>query len=319
MQRAQDFLMPLLIALITFTAAATFAEDAPSAERQPVPKSFEQGKAEREIRAKYKSEFATRDPGEQLALAHKLREEATSTDDLPTKFVLLREARDLAVKGGDFEYALATVDAIAKSFTIDAEEMKASALSIGVDISALPAPQLVDAYLKVADDALEVWNVDLAHKSAYLARKVAKRDTGALAKVIECDRKIAAERKELAPVVAAAKRLKVDPDDAEANLVVGRHLCVDMKQWEAAVSYLVKSPDGPTKNAATKDAAGPTEPDAMAIVADMWWDLKDAKANISTAAAHVRAAYWYAKALPGLAGEKRAIGEKRVAETQQSR
>jgi hypothetical protein len=316
MQRAQDFLMPLLIALITFTAAATFAEDAPSAERQPVPKSLEQGKAEREIRAKYKSEFATRDPGEQLALAHKLREEAVSTDDLPTKFVLLREARDLAVKGGDFQYALATVDTIAKSFTIDAEEMKASALSLGVDFAYLPAAQLVDAYLKVADNALEVWNVDLAHKSAYLARKVAKRDAGALAKVTECEHKIAAERKELAPVIAAAKRLKVVADDPEANLVVGRHLCVNAKQWDTALPYLAKSPEGPTKDAAIKDAAGPTEPDAMAAVADMWWDLKDAKANIPTAAAHARAAYWYAKALPGLTGEKKTIAEKRVAEGQ---
>jgi hypothetical protein len=319
MRRPQDFLMPLLIALIAFSALATFAEDAPSAERQPVPKSLEQGKAEREIRAKYKSEFATRDPGEQLALAHKLREEAVSTNDFPTKFVLLREARDLAVKGGEFEYALATVDTIAKSFTIDAEEMKASALSIGVDISVLPASQLVEAYLKVADDALEVWNVDLAHKSAYLARKVAKRDAGALAKVSECERKIAAERKELAPVVAAAKRLKLDPDDAEANLIVGRHLCVNTKQWDTGVPYLAKSPDGPTKDAATKDAAGPTEPDAMAAVADVWWDLKDAKANIPPAAAHVRATYWYAKALPGLMGEKKAIAEKRVGEGQAAR
>ncbi|HWE95939.1 MAG TPA: hypothetical protein VG269_18395 [Tepidisphaeraceae bacterium] len=308
--------MPILIALITFTASATFAEDASSSDRQPVPKSLEQEKAEREIRTKYKSEFAARDPGEQLALAHKLREEAAAADDLPTKFVLLREARDLAVKAGDFQYALATVDALAKSFAIDAEEMKASALSIGVDISALPAPQLVDAYLKVADDALEVWNVDLAHKSAYLARKVAKRDAGALAKVTECERKIAAERKELAPIAAAAKRLKVDPDDPEANLIIGRHLCVNTKQWDAALPYLAKSPDGPTKDAATKDTAGPTEPDSMAAVADLWWDLKDAKANIPPAAAHARAAYWYAKALPGLTGEKKAIAEKRIAEGQ---
>ena len=130
-----------------------------------------------------------RDPAERAAFrAHKLARRSRRGNGYNGE---IRHAAgscaELAVDAGEFSYAMDVIDDIAKTFAINADEMKASALAAGVDKSRLPPRDATESYLKVASDALDVWNLDLAHKAAYLAMKVGTGNKDLLDKAKEID------------------------------------------------------------------------------------------------------------------------------------
>ena len=92
------------------------------------------------------------------------------------------------------------------------------------------------------------------------------------------------------------------------------HLCFNTNHWETGLPYLAKSADPQLKEIAQRDLANPADAAAMAALADAWWDFADTKANLPAGAGHRRAVYWYAKALPGLAADKKVMAEQRIAE-----
>lgn len=288
----------------------------PSAAAQllPVPKSLEQGRVDRPLREKFKTEFASRDPQARGALGRKLREAADKETDPTARFVMLREARDLAVDAGDFSYAMAVIDDIAATFAIDAQEMKVSALSAGIDKSRLPPQDLARSYLRFSDESLAAWNTDLAIKAAYLATKLAGGDREILAEAKEREKIGRVRNRQLVAVIAANQKLLKNPDDPQSNLIVGCHVCFNTNRWELGLPYLAKSPPGLLKSLAERDLAGPKDPAEMAALADAWWDFSDTKANIPAGVSRRRAVFWYARALPGLSGEQKAQVEKRMGE-----
>ena len=110
------------LSLILVFAALGLAQET---EKAAVPKSAAQSKAEHFIREHYKAEFAQQDSADQLALSHKLREEIDQfKDDPATRFVMLREVRELAIDGGDLDAAFAAIDDMDHLFRIDARELK---------------------------------------------------------------------------------------------------------------------------------------------------------------------------------------------------
>lgn len=305
----------LLIASAAWCDAPA-AAPAGSGERLAIPKSLEQEKAEREVRERYKKELASRDPRDQVALARRLRTVAETEDEPAMKFVLLREARELAIDGGDFRLTMDLIDEMGRLFAVDAREMKGNALSAGVDKTNLPPAEAVANYLELADDAIGAWDLNLANKAAYAARKVAGRDKALLAQVTARDQIILKRNREFVLAKTAEKKLSQKPDDPQANGVVGRHLCFNVGQWETGLPYLAKGPPGPVTELAKKDLALPTAADAeaMAKTGDAWWDVADAKPQVPAGAGRRRAVYWYEKAVPGLEGQRKADVAKRLGE-----
>ena len=239
---------------------------------------------------------------------------ASASADPASQYVLLRLARDCAVNAGDFPYAMAIVDDTAKIFAINVEEMKASALSIGIDTARGDPYALAISYLKVSDDALAKWNPDLAVKSAYLAHKLSRGNPALLADSNARDHAARLESQEVLKVIAAQRKLARNPDDAESNFLIARHLCFHINHWEIGLPYLAKSANAKLKNLADKELSVPKDATAMTALADEWWDYNDAKGEVPFGGAHRRAVYWYARALPGLTGEPKAQAEKRIAE-----
>ena len=71
--------------------------------KPPVPDDDALAAAEQEVKEVYKTEYARKKPAEMQALAARLMKEnqETTKDRSATRFVLLREARDLAARAGD--------------------------------------------------------------------------------------------------------------------------------------------------------------------------------------------------------------------------
>lgn len=296
--------------------------DEPSpADRLPVPKSGPQAKALKPIKEKYRSEYAKRTPEDQLALSKLFREQAAASKDDPvTRYVLLREARELAVNAGDFDAAFGAIEDMSKLFNIDATELKVSALTSAMDRALIPPGQLMDNYLKVADAALIDGDVTFAAQASMLASRVARGTRSAVnvQRAREMELRVHDASRNATKVVVAARKLQANPDDGPSNLMVGRYLCFIQGKWDEGLPLLAKGSDSHLRDLAEKDLESPPSASAMSDLADRYWDMPDTK-DAPQRRARQRAAYWYAKALPNLSEEKKSRAEQRIAEIEAQR
>src|SRR5436309_2877970 len=110
------FALIILIALHLLSSAQLRA-DAPKLN---IPDEAAQTKADALVKQLFKGEYANNDPAARRALAKKLLQQARDekTDPAP-RFVLFREARNLAASCGDIATALQAVDQMNRVFAID--------------------------------------------------------------------------------------------------------------------------------------------------------------------------------------------------------
>jgi hypothetical protein len=292
-------------------AASSYAQEI---ERLPVPKSAVQSKAEHFVREHYKTEFAQHDPSDQLALSHKLRDEIDQfRDDPPTRFVMLREARELAVDAGDLDAAFAAIDEMGRLFQIDPGELKASAMSAMIDKSELPPPQLIDKYLHLAETFLSTGDVSMAGKAYALASMLSdqQRDPVTKQRVKEEHIAIMDAVREQKAVLAAINKVKVHPEDAEANLLIGKYACFVRELWPQGLPYLAKGSDAKLKALAEQEL-GSANADTTAAAADAWWDYASSTAGQPAERARLHAADLYRQTMPNLTGDKKTIAEQRI-------
>jgi hypothetical protein len=292
------------------------AEEASPAERLPVPNSVAQTKIVNSIRAQYRDDFAKRTAADQLSLANNFRAQAAlAGSDAVRQYVLLREAREAATNSGNLDAAFAIIDDTAKLFTVDANELKTTVMANAMDRSLISKDELLENYLKVCDAALSKGDVPLANQAIILSKEIVRetRDPAVAQRVRPYDLRLHDARRELTTVIAAANKLKVNPEDAESNLIVGRYICFVQGNWKGGLQLLTHVSDTRLRDLATKDLDGPPSPSAMADLADAWWDWPDSK-QTPQRSSRQRAAHWYEKAISGLSGEKKTRAETRIAE-----
>lgn len=301
------------LALILLLSRVTFADDAPP-ERLPVPKSAPQTPYANALRAENRQDYANRDAAVHLALAQKFQKQAAALGADPVKqYVLLREARELATDAGNFDAAFSIIDDMARLFLVDPNELKVTVLSNAMDRSLIPKLELLDNYLKAGESALDSGNVQLAYQVTVLARKItrAANDPALTQRDRDFELRVHAARRDYAAVVAAANKLRTNPDDAEACLLVGRYFCFMQRRWEEGLPLLAHGSDARLREIAEKDLEGPNDADAMSDLADAYWDLPDTKLTPQRAS-RARAVHWYEQAVGRLKGEKQARARERI-------
>jgi hypothetical protein len=109
------------------------------------------------VRDLFQADYAKRKPADLLGLAAKLRQLARDTKDDPAaRFVLLREAQNLAAQAADPDTALKAIDELASAYRIDALEMKTTALETAVRSATTETPHrhLVATALALVEQAV---------------------------------------------------------------------------------------------------------------------------------------------------------------------
>jgi WD40 repeat protein len=286
--------------------------------RTAVPGSPEQDAAEKKIKAAFELEYTKTRPTEKLELANKLLETGVKTRDNPAeRFVLLREAREMAVQAGDALTALRSIDEMAQAFSVDGMDLKVQTLTRMGQAATTPAANkaLTESILLVIDETVAHDQFETARALLTLGEATAhKTTTSALVvRIQNRAREVGELQKEHETMQAAAAHLKDKPDDAEANLTVGRYLCLRKGDWDKGLLHLAKSSEAALADQARKDLAGTVGGVEAVAVGDGWWQLADASAGATKAAYHARAATWYRRALPKLTGVDQTRAEKRIA------
>jgi hypothetical protein len=288
------------------------------AEKQPVPNSAKQGPVLYKLKNDYKADYAKREAPDQLALAATFLKEAKQPGvEAVRKYVLLREARELAVNGGDLGIAFDAIDEMARDFAVDPTELKVTAMANSVSRSRAPPLQMMEQYLKIAEQSLADWDVQTAYQASRLGTKVAResKDAGSIGRAKQVELHVNEMNRQVKVIIAAADKLKARPDDAEANLTVGRYWCFLRGNFEEGLPLLAKGSDSQLADLARQDLSAPQNPKAMLKLADAWWNLPDSL-QAPQRRSRQRAAHWYGVALPQLQGAEMQTARQRLASTQ---
>ena len=285
----------------------------PPAKPVVVPDKAAQDKALKLVRDVFAEEYRKKSAADKLALAAQLLEQAADAgNDDATRYVMLREARDIAAAGGDVDTAMAAVDEMAGRFQkIDAVSLKLEALAASSKkvADAAHGEALVTGFLTVSAQALAGGDLERATKIVAQAEPVARKakNAGLTARLNQRKK----ELKELqaqfgAPVAQARAKLKTNPDDPAANAVLGKFYCLAAGNWPTGLAMLAKGNDQALRKVAQDDLAG-TDGDAAAKAAlgDTWWEFGEKQSGLPKQHARARAAHWYEQAADGLEGLNR--------------
>jgi hypothetical protein len=253
------------------------------------------------------------------ALAENLpREGQQAKDDPVRRYALLAEARDRAADAAEAVLCLRAVDEMAADFAFDVRAAKATAMQqVGkVVYNPAAATPALAAMLPLLDEARDADEHEAAALLLAPVRQTA-RATGDAKLIKAAEEHIAqAERlkKEYDAVREDVRKLKDSPEDADANLAVGRYLCFHKHDWDKALPLLARGSDAALADAAKRELASPASAPDRAALAEAWDRCAAAAPAAARPLVHRRAYAWYCKAMPDLGRDELPKVEKRVAE-----
>ena len=288
-------------------------------ERAPVPANDVLKKVETDVRALYRTEYAKKAAADLKALAAKLFQLGLETRGDPvSRYVLFREAKDLAAKAADPVLVLKAITQLGAEFQIDELAMKADSLEAAGRAAAIPSAQraVVVAALSTADEAVRVDRYEEAIRLSTLAARAApkSKDEPLLKKAVAQEKEI----REIAVVFELMKpseaKLKINPKDEEAARAVGRFRCLLKGDWETGLPLLAQSADGKLKDVSRQDLASPKIADERRALADGYWELADGEKGAAATQLRRRACHYYRLALPDLGGLAQEKAKRRLDE-----
>jgi hypothetical protein len=307
----------LIIALFSLATAGALSRAGAPGKAAP-PDKASQNKALKLVLEVFQDDLKNaQDSAARAKLAAELLQQGRETkDDMALRFVLLQEARDLAARAGEAGLAFSAIEEIGKTFAIDVMAAKAAALALAVEgaSSKESGKALLDLTLPLVAEALEADNYEAARILGQAA-EAAARKARSPSLVLDAQKRIeqiALAEKGFAKQQGYLDRLKTNPNDAEANLELGKYYGLIKRNWDKALPHLAKGGDEMLKSLAQRDLAGPRDTLPQLALADAWWELSASEKDPAKLSLQARAAFWYDKAIPHLTGLSRTKAQKRL-------
>lgn len=300
------------------TAPAPAPMPSPVDTRAPVPDTRAQQTALQLIKEVYKEDYtAAKTPEKKTELADKLLEQAQQTAEATERYVLLNEARTFAVDGDNQGLLLRILAATAEVYDVDAVTLH---IDTWKAVLAKPRPaamvrEIYDEAGNRLETAVARGEFDDAKRFGDYALSIAPRIGDATAVKATRDRNtsLVARQHEWTTASNALITLSESPDDAAANLIVGRYRALVEEDWPSAFPLLAKGSDESWKELAGKSTTVGEDGTARAALADSFWDASKSKPALK-AELSAAALFWYQAALPALNGLQKVRVEKRIAE-----
>jgi hypothetical protein len=297
---------------------------APKSVRRAIPTKSELAAVRATMRDVFAEQLTDVSIPGRRKLATALLAQADKSAELPVdQFVLLSAAIDAAVDAADLDFALQAADRMAKRFAVDGLGIKSEAVT-----SRGPKPPTPEAAAANVQAALELTN-DLAAADDFATalrvcaaiQPAAASDATLRARVLQRQRELVLGREAADRFARDVEKLKASPDDPALNLAVGRYACFVKREWDGGLTFLAKGSDSGLKSLASEELAMSSTPDAIARVADAWWDAGAAARQgdaASRAAMAAHASDLYQRVVERMEGLRRQQVEKRIAQVAQA-
>ncbi len=294
----------VLMSPLVFAAEAV-ATTAPTL--LPIPETAIQNENLAILKKVFKDEYARHATEQRQALANTLLQQATlDKNQPPMRYVMLREATELAANSGDAPVACHAIDALAKAFTVDALELKIHAL-----IQAAQSADAINQWEAIANTGLPLLDATIRSEQFALGQRLAQLiDVAALkGKHVEQITAVQARTAEFRALLSActtaqsaATTLPQHPLDEPANLNVGIYTCFVRGDWSTGLLHLAQGNNETFKAVAVKELVVPNDPIRQLELADRWWEIGEGYKDWMQREIRNHAAAWYHTALKNLNG-----------------
>lgn len=307
------------LAILFLCGLLAFTPSGAGVKKTPIPDKAAQEKSFTLVLDIFKEDFekAEKSPEEKVKLAGVLMQQGReSRDDVANRYVLFREALGLASGAGDFHLTFQIIDELGRDFAVDPIDMKSK--SLDVIVKNVPtkevAKDLYDLLQPLISEAVEADQYESATHLATIAEQAARKSK-ALPLVSAAKKRqdeVALQAKSFSKQAAFLDRLKTNPNDAEANLELGRYFSLFKGRWERGLAYLAKGKDPALSPLAEEDLKEPKTGKLQLDLADRYWEVAGKEKDPAQLQLQRRAMFWYDKALPSLAGLNRTKAIKRI-------
>jgi hypothetical protein len=261
----------LAICVLLASPQAKAAPPVEKVEKVQEPSADALKEAERFIRLHYKADYLKRKPEELRAFSRALL--AATKDpmnDVASRYVLLREARDVGIQAADPRATIDAIDETARLFIVDASALKKDAIGkLAVPKTADDARTMTDACLSLLDEAEAAGQFESAAGYGEKAEAAARnaKDNALLMHATASQKEATETLKQWQKV----KPLMEKGDDPAACLEVGRFWCTNREDWTTGLPFLAKGSDEKLKDLATKEL-GKLTIGAHLDLADGWYE-----------------------------------------------
>ena len=321
MRRASKnrFLLSLFLSTCVFSLAVpSVAKEAGNtvSKKRPIPPEDQCERAAKLVREVYREEFdEAKSTVQKSAVAKRMHSDALVTnDDIVSRYVMLRSAREIAVLAGDIDTTIEISDSIEKDFQIEGTSQRLASLIGSLRRSKRePTESATQAVLSFAKHLIDIDDYGAATQLLSTAMEqtrsgISKRRLGSLR---DRSKQLAIA---FADVRGAALNLKENPDDARDRALVGRFLCFIKGDWSRGIEMLSQCDDDALRKIANEELSDPTSPDEQLRLADQWWDYADTLQGDLKSGAKRHAATFYLAASEKLTGLKKAKANHRCTE-----
>lgn len=276
--------------------------------RQPVPSDEVQREALKAVRQLLTDDYAkVRDAGSKQVLARKLHELAIETRrDPDARFVMLREAKDLAAESLDVERLAAVIESLDQHYAVDASQLSRESLErMARDVTAqVEGKPIVRHSLDLAGKAEQRGAFDeaLAFVTTASIAATRMRDADLLDEVRERRRELEDLKLRSAEAMAARAVLEETPDDPQANQTLGSYLLFARGDWRQGLPLLAKCGDEELQSLAERELANVRTPESLVALGDAWYELSESRTGRQHIDYRRRAAAWYRQAVEQVTG-----------------
>lgn len=300
--------------------SGTRAPAGPSeSEKLPIPADASRRAALKQVRDVMRNDLANaKTPVAKSQLAGQMLQTADGTSDPAGRYVLLREAENLAADAADVDTALAADDAVNRAFQPDATPSAIDPLQkfTRTQMDSAAATRVCEAAMGILHTAQAQNRFEAARQAGRLAVAMAHKASDR-----ELSDRAAAQlgginamEAEYGHVLSAESVLKKTPNDPAANATVGRYECFFKGDWPSGLPKLAKGNNDALKKPAADELKPPTNAEAQSALADAWWAVAQGQPPAAQTAIRAHAASFYAKALDGLSGLAKLKAEQRIAQ-----
>jgi hypothetical protein len=265
--------------------------------------------AEAQLKEAHKDQLATATKGDaRTALVEQFLRLANSTSATEDRFACFALATQLAVEAKDLPLALRAIAAWRDAFDLEPEATEKKAIGSIVELAKSQAERKETAMLLAStmDEQMLTEHYDVAHLllDATLAMLTKMREPVMLKELKNREVEMKTWTKLWSEAHEAKATLAAMPDDAAANLTMGRYLCLVRNDWQAGSQHLIRGSDTLLQSAANKELAAPVSAEAQMELADAWWHIGDQEKDKSSVFPKIvwqdHAASWIRVALPEL-------------------
>ena len=290
----------------------------PELSRPKVPSLAAQANAWRTIKEDvYKNDIVNATTAAQKVGSRKLMSVAEeTTNDQVGKYVLLAQARELAIVSGDPPTAFKCLDDLGRDYDIDYPSMKLDLFtSLSKTVSApSDIQEVAEGLNRWADAQVRNDRYDAANRACDIALAVAhKASDGRLVESTLQHRKQIAEIR--STFLASKSKLAIlarDSNDPAANLVMGQFYCFMKGDWDRGLPMLARGSDARLRQLAKQELVDSAASGEKVAIADAWWAQMSNEKNMTRDRIRDHAVKIYTDVLPNLDGLQKAKVEKRL-------